>query len=198
VVFRRARAVGRVRTAVLLVNLAYLETSQGPMPSFRTTRRVPFTPRQMFDLVADVERYPEFLPLCEGLTVRRREREGDMDILIADMTVGYKAIRETFTSRVRLDPARLEVAAAGVPGAMGPFSRLENRWQLRAAPGVFPGAPGGGCDVDFSIAYELRSAMLQMLVGALFDRAFARYTEAFEVRARTVYGVGSAAAREIS
>ncbi|MFZ1103779.1 MAG: SRPBCC family protein [Hyphomicrobiaceae bacterium] len=160
------------------------------MPSFRTTRRVPFTPRQMFDLVADVERYPEFLPLCEGLTVRRREREGGVDILIAAMTVGYKAIRETFTSRVQLDAARLEVAAAGVPGAMGPFSRLENRWQLRAAP--------GGCDVDFSIAYELRSAMLQMLVGALFDRAFARYTEAFEVRARAVYGVGSAAAREIS
>jgi coenzyme Q-binding protein COQ10 len=160
------------------------------MPSFRTTRRVPFTPHQMFDLVADVERYPEFLPLCEGLTVRRREREEDVDILIADMTVGYKAIRETFTSRVRLDAARLEVAAAGVPGAMGPFSRLENRWQLRAAP--------GGCDVDFSIAYELRSAMLQMLVGALFDRAFARYTDAFEARARIVYGVGSAAAREIS
>jgi coenzyme Q-binding protein COQ10 len=164
------------------------------MPAFRTTRRVPFTPRQMFDLVADVERYPEFLPLCEALTVRRREREGEMDILIADMTAGYKAIRETFTSRVELDAARLEVAAAGVPGRMGPFSRLENRWQLRAAPGV----SGAGCDVDFSIAYELRSAMLQMLVGALFDRAFARYTEAFEARARTVYGVGSAAAREIS
>ena len=68
------------------------------------------------------------------------------------MTAGYKAIRETFTSRVRLDAARLEVAAAGVPGAMGPFSRLENRWQLRAAPGVLPGTLG--CDVDFSIAYE--------------------------------------------
>jgi coenzyme Q-binding protein COQ10 len=172
------------------------------MPSFRTTRRVPFTPRQMFDLVADVERYPEFLPLCEALTVRRREREGEVDIVIADMTVGYKAIRETFTSRVRLDAARLEVAAAGVPGAMGPFSRLENRWQLRAAPGASPkaslGVFGAGCDVDFHIAYELRSAMLQMLVGALFDRAFARYTEAFEARARAVYGAGSAAAREIS
>ncbi len=158
------------------------------MPSFRTTRRVPFTPRQMFDLVADVGRYPEFLPLCEALSVRRRERDGDADILVADMTVGYKAIRETFTSRVRLDEERCEVAAAGVPGAMGPFSRLENRWQLRAAP--------GGCDVDFFIAYELKSAMLQMLVGALFDRAFRRYTQAFEERARSVYG--AAAAREIS
>jgi coenzyme Q-binding protein COQ10 len=142
----------------------------------------------MFDLVADVARYPEFLPLCEALSVRRREREGEVDVLVADMTVGYKAIRETFTSLVRLDAECCEVAAAGVPGAMGPFGRLENRWQLRAAP--------GGCDVDFFIAYELRSAMLQMLVGALFDRAFRRYTEAFEERARSVYG--AAAAREIS
>jgi coenzyme Q-binding protein COQ10 len=164
------------------------------MPSFRTTRRVPFTPRQMFDLVADVERYPEFLPLCEALAVRRREREREVEILIADMTVGYKAIRETFASRVTLDAARLEVAAAGVPGAMGPFGRLENRWQFRPAREI----SGSGCDVDFSIAYELRSGMLQMLVGALFDRAFARYTEAFEARARVVYGAGSATAREIS
>ena len=160
------------------------------MPSFRTTRRVPFTPRQMFDLVADVERYPAFLPLCEALTVRERAREGEVDILVADMTAGYKAIRETFRSRVRLDAARLEVVAAGVPGVMGPFSRLDNRWQFRARP--------DGCEVDFHIAYELRSAMLQMLVGALFDRAFRRYTEAFEARARAVYGLAAPAAREIS
>lgn len=160
------------------------------MPSFRTTRRVPFTSRQMFDLVADVERYPEFLPLCEGLKVLGRGREGDVDVLTADMTAGYKAIRETFRSRVRLDVTRLEVAATGVPGAMGPFSRLDNRWRFRDLP--------GGCEVDFFIAYELRSAMLQMLVGALFDRAFRRYAEAFETRAREVYGVAAPAAREIS
>lgn len=160
------------------------------MSSFRTTRRVPFTPRQMFDLVADVERYPAFVPLCEALTVQSRAREGEVGILVADMTVGYKAIRETFRSRVRLDVGGLEVAAAGVPGAMGPFSRLENRWHFHAVP--------GGCEVDFFIAYDLRSAMLQMLIGALFDRAFRRYTEAFEARARTVYGLPAPAAREIS
>jgi coenzyme Q-binding protein COQ10 len=160
------------------------------MPSFRTTRRVPFTPRQMFDLVADVERYPEFLPLCEALRVRRCEREDDLEVLVADMTVGYKAIRETFTSRVRLDAAACEVKAAGVPGAMGPFGQLENRWQFRAVP--------AGCDVDFFIAYQLRSTLLQMLVGALFDRAFRRYTEAFEERARQIYGLERPAAREIS
>jgi coenzyme Q-binding protein COQ10 len=160
------------------------------MPSFRTTRRVPFTPRQMFDLVADVERYPQFLPLCEALTVTSRQREGEVEIVTADMTAGYKAIRETFRSRVRLDRVRCEVAAVGVPGAMGPFGRLDNSWQFRAAP--------GGCDVDFSISYELRSTMLQMLVGALFDRAFRRYTEAFEARARQVYGIAQPAARENS
>jgi coenzyme Q-binding protein COQ10 len=160
------------------------------MPSFRTTRRVPFTPRQMFDLVADVERYPEFLPLCEALSVRSRTLDGDIEVLTADMTAGYKAIHETFRSRVRLDRARCGVATAGVGGAMGPFSRLENRWEFRVAP--------GGCEVDFCIAYELRSAMLQMLVGALFDRAFRRYTEAFEQRARQVYGVAPPAARKTS
>ena len=84
------------------------------MPDFRTTRRVAFTRRQMFDLVADVGQYPKFLPLCEALTVRKREREGDKEILIADMTVGYKAIREAFTSRVTLDPVALAVRAGKI------------------------------------------------------------------------------------
>jgi coenzyme Q-binding protein COQ10 len=160
------------------------------MPSFRTTRRVPFTPRQMFDLVADVERYPEFLPLCEALIVCSRERLGEGEALVADMTAGYKAIRETFTSRVTLDPTRPAVHVHGTPDSPGPFRRLENRWEFRAAP--------GGCDVDFFIAYEFKSAMLQMLVGALFDRAFRRYTRAFEERAGAVYGAESATARATS
>jgi coenzyme Q-binding protein COQ10 len=167
-------------------SLTPLQQQSGAMPSFRTTRRVPFTPRQMFDLVGEVERYPEFLPLCEALVVRRREREGDLDVLIADMTVGYKAIRETFTTRVRLDAVRCEVDAAGVSGAMGPFRQLENRWRFGAAP--------GGCEVDFFIAYEFSSTMLRMLVGSLFDRAFRRYARAFEERAHAVYGAGDAPA----
>jgi coenzyme Q-binding protein COQ10 len=134
----------------------------------------------MFDLVADVERYPEFLPLCEALRVRAHERDGGLDILLADMTIGYKAIRETFTSRVVLDPARSEVTVAGASGAMGPFSRLENRWRFSEVP--------GGCEVDFFIAYQFRSMMLQMLVGSLFERAFRRYSAAFEERAEAVYG----------
>ena len=151
------------------------------MPSFSTTRRVPFTPQQMFDLVADVEKYPLFLPLCEKLVVRKREQAGDKQVLIADMTVGYHAIRETFTSRVTLDPAALAVHAGSVPEhPSGPFKRVENRWSFVAAP--------GGCDVGFHISYDFKSLMLQALVGGLFDRVFRRYTQAFEERARAVYG----------
>src|SRR5215470_1925408 len=122
------------------------------MPSFRTSRHVPFTPAQMFALVADVERYPEFLPLCEALTVRSRERKGETEVLVADMSVGYGAIRETFTSRVTLDAARSAVLVQGEPDSPGPFSKLENRWEFRASQ--------GGCEVDFFIAYEFKSMML--------------------------------------
>ena len=156
------------------------------MPSFRTVRRVPFTPQQMFELVADVDRYPEFLPFCEALVVRSRERRGDKQVLLADMTAGYKAVRETFTSRVVLDPAQTAVLVEGAPDSRGPFRSLENRWHFTPAP--------GGCDVTFFIAYEFKSMMMQVLVGALFDRAFRRYTRAFEERARAIYGIDSATA----
>jgi len=149
------------------------------MPSFETTRAVAFTPHQMFDLVADVERYPEFLPLCEGLRVFSRERRGDSEIVVAAMDVGYRAIRETFTSRVTLDRPGLLVSADLVEG---PFRHLANRWSFAATP--------VGCDVRFRIDYEFKSFMLQMLVGAMFDQAFRRFTEAFEERARHVYGAG--------
>ncbi|KAB2917935.1 MAG: type II toxin-antitoxin system RatA family toxin [Hyphomicrobiaceae bacterium] len=156
------------------------------MTTYQTRRRVPFTPRQMFDLVADVEQYPKFVPLCEALVVRSRAGEGDKHIITADMTVGYKAIRETFASRVTLEPARLTVTAANVAGqAHGPFRHLENRWSFAEAP--------GGCDVDFFISYEFKSMMLQMLMGGLFDRAFRRFADAFEERARIVYAAGRSA-----
>ncbi len=147
------------------------------MPSFETIHRVAFTPRQMLDLVADVESYPQFFPLCEGLTVKSRQADGDRTILVADMTVGYKAIRETITSRVVVDPEQMKVSADLVSG---PFRQLENRWSFTPAT--------GGCDVRFSIAYEFNSFLLQMVVGAVFDQAFRRCTDAFEARARQVYG----------
>lgn len=150
------------------------------MREFTTQRRVPHSPREMLDLVARVEDYPQFLPLCEALTVRSRHIEGDREVLVANMTAGYGAIHETFTSRVTIErdasPPRVLVEYLD-----GPFRHLENRW-------TFLPAPGSGCDVDFFIRYEFKSMLLQMLVGAMFDKAFQRFTEAFEERARHVYG----------
>jgi len=131
----------------------------------------------MFALVADLERYPEFVPLCEGLRIKSRQGTADGEMLVADMDVGYKAIRETFTSRVTLEPDKPLVRAEAVAG---PFRYLENRWSFAPAP--------GGCDVRFYISYEIRSVILQMLAGAVFERAFRRFAEAFETRARHVYG----------
>jgi coenzyme Q-binding protein COQ10 len=150
------------------------------MTEFSTTRRVAFSPRQMFDLVADVEEYPNFLPLCESLTLRTRERIGDKEIMIADMTVGYMGMRQTFTSRVVVDTAGLIVHAGSLAEyPNGPFRSLANDWRFLPAP--------GGCDVVFAIAYQFKSPALGMLVGGLFDRVFRRYTRAFEDRARFVY-----------
>ena len=149
------------------------------MPTFSSKRLVRHTPVNMFDLVADVEKYPRFLPLCEELRVRRRTNAGDngVETLVADMTVGYKAIRETFTSRVTLDRPRLRINVEYVDG---PFQYLENRWTFHEAP--------TGCEVEFFITYEFRSFALGMLMGTMFDRAFRRFSEAFERRADDVYG----------
>lgn len=150
------------------------------MPSFETTRWVPHTPEQMFDLVSDVEQYPRFFPLCEALRVKSRERVGEAEVLVASMDIGYRAIRETITTRVTLERSKLAVRVDFVDG---PFRRLENRWH-------FTPAAGGGADVHFFIAYEFKSMMLQMLVGGLFDQAFRHCVGAFEARAREVYGGG--------
>ena len=149
------------------------------MPSFRTTRRVRHSPVQMFQLVADVEKYPEFLPLCEELRIRRRVQsgEGGIETLVAEMSIGYKAIRETFTTRVTLDRPSLRIVARHVDG---PFRHLENRWTFTPE--------GSGCAVSFTIEYEFRSRALGLLMGAMFDRAFRKFAEAFEERALVVYG----------
>ena len=147
------------------------------MPELSTTRRVRHTASQMFDLVADVEHYPKFVPLCQGLRVRKRMEEGDKHIIVADMTVAYKLIRETFTSRVTLDRANLQIL---VEYLEGPFRRLNNRWSFRPIQ-------ERACDVEFYIAYEFRSRTLGMLMGAMFDAAFRRFSSAFEERADQVY-----------
>ena len=149
------------------------------MPQYETKRLVRHTPDKMFALVADVEHYPEFLPMCEALSLRsRRERDG-VTVLVADMTVGYKAIRETFTSQVVLKP---EESLIDVKYVDGPFKYLSNRWQ-------FEPAGQGGCEIHFFIDYEFKSRILGALVGAMFERAFRMFAEAFEKRADDIYGV---------
>jgi coenzyme Q-binding protein COQ10 len=149
------------------------------MPQFSTTRRVRHSATDMFDLVADVEHYPEFVPLCRSLQVRRRSSDGEgRDVIIADMTVAYKLVRETFSSRVTLDRKNLQIL---VEYLEGPFARMNNRWSFR---------PTGerSCDVEFFIVYEFRSRTLGLLMGAVFDAAFRRFAAAFERRADQVYG----------
>jgi coenzyme Q-binding protein COQ10 len=149
------------------------------MPQFTTRRTVRHAAADMFDLVADVERYPEFVPLCRALKVRQRipEPEG-VELLVADMTVAYRFVREAFTSRVTLDRPSLHVL---VEYLQGPFSRLENRWTFR---------PTGeqSCEVEFFITYEFKSRTLGLLMGSMFDVAFRRFASAFERRADQVYG----------
>lgn len=152
------------------------------MPQLSTTRRVRHAASKMFDLVADVEHYPEFVPLCQSLKVRQRTSEGDKDVIVADMTVAYKLIHETFTSRVTLDRSRLEIL---VEYLEGPFRRLNNRWAFRPFD-------ERSCDVEFFISYEFRSRTLGLLMGAVFDAAFRRFAGAFERRADEVYGTRAA------
>ena len=150
------------------------------MPLFRDERRVRHKAEEMFDLVADVERYPEFVPLCRAIKVRGRKPEADgRETLVADMTVGYKLIRETFKSRVTLDRPRLKVTVHYIDG---PFSRLENVWTFKDE------TEPEGSRVGFFIDYEFRSRTLSALMGSMFDMAFRKFAGAFERRADVVYG----------
>jgi coenzyme Q-binding protein COQ10 len=149
------------------------------MPEFSTKRRVRHAAADMFDLVADVKTYPEFVPLCSALTVKNRSEKDDGTIvLVADMTVAYKIIHETFTSRVTLDRPNLEIF---VEYLSGPFKRMHNRW-------TFHPAGESACDVEFFITYEFKSRALALLMGAMFDTAFRRFAAAFERRADVIYG----------
>jgi coenzyme Q-binding protein COQ10 len=134
---------------------------------------------QMFDLVADVERYPEFVPLCQSMKIRHRTPKPDgTEMVVAEMVVSFKLVRETFTSQVTLDRPNLKIL---VEYLEGPFSTLENRWTFE---------PNGdrACDVGFFIQYEFKSRMLGLLMGTMFDTAFSRLSAAFEKRADQVYG----------
>ncbi|MEN8196552.1 MAG: type II toxin-antitoxin system RatA family toxin [Pseudomonadota bacterium] len=132
------------------------------------------SPEQLFDLVADVERYPEFLPWCIGARIRSRRE----NVLIADLIIGFKGIREKFTSEVTPDRAAMRVDVAYRDG---PFKYLNNHW-------IFNAQPDGGCEIDFFVDFEFRSRLLQRIMGLLFNEAVRRMVSAFEARADQLYG----------
>jgi coenzyme Q-binding protein COQ10 len=154
------------------------------MPTHRETRILPYTPEQIFDLVADVERYPEFLPWCVGARVSRREEA----LIVADLMIGFKMIRERYTSKVKLDrPSRIDVDY----GNDGPFRHLENHWQFKPTE-------DGSCEVDFFLDFEFRSRMLQRLIGVVFQEAVRRMVAAFESRAKAIYGAAPAGSPKLA
>jgi coenzyme Q-binding protein COQ10 len=142
------------------------------MPTHLEKRVLPYTPEQMFDLVADVERYPEFLPWCLGARIRKREG----NVLHADLIIGFKMIRERYTSRVTLDrPRRIDVHYV-----QGPLKYLDNHWVFAPHP--------DGTEIDFFVDFEFRTRLLDKLIGTLFNEAFRRMVGAFEARAQVLYG----------
>lgn len=153
------------------------------MPRHTETRALPYTPEQMFDMVADVARYPEFLP---WVTATRMRSNGETE-MVADMIVGFKGLRETFTSRVKkARPGEIHVDYLD-----GPLRYLRNDWRFR------PGEQGG-CLVDFSVDFEFKSRMFEMLAGQVFDRALRKMIGAFEERAARLYAAGAADASPAS
>ena len=149
------------------------------MPQFSTKRRVRHSASDMFDLVADMESYPQFVPLCRALKVRKRTPQGEgVEVALSEMTVAYKLIHETFTTRVTMDRPKMEIL---VEYLHGPFSHLKNRWTFRDLG-------DDKCEVEFFISYEFSNRALALVMGTMFDMAFRRFADAFEKRADQVYG----------
>jgi coenzyme Q-binding protein COQ10 len=152
------------------------------MPRHTETRRLPYAADKLFDLVADIEKYPEFLPWCVGARIRSRSETETF----ADLVIGFRAFRERFTSRVRLDrPGRIDVEFAD-----GPFKYLRSHWVFR---------PEGENQtvIDFAVDFEFRNKILGKVIGLLFDEAVHRMVAAFEARARALYGADAPALRPL-
>jgi coenzyme Q-binding protein COQ10 len=144
------------------------------LPSHSESRILPYAPAVIYAIVADVERYPEFVPWCAGLRILAREPAPWGEVLWAETLVGYKALRERYTSRVELEP----VCRIDVTQTQGPFKQLENRWRFAAL--------GNKCRLDFSITFEFRSRLLGRVAGAALGLVMSQMTDAFEARARAL------------
>jgi coenzyme Q-binding protein COQ10 len=150
------------------------------MPRHSETRHLPYTPAQLFDLVADVQRYDEFLPWVVAVRVR----SSSPSETIADLVVGFSAFKERFTSRVRKEPPR----RICVDYVEGPLKYLHNEW-------LFDPAPAGGTNAHFSVDFAFKSRLFESLAGQMFDRALRRMTGAFEQRAAALYGISNSSAQ---
>jgi coenzyme Q-binding protein COQ10 len=146
------------------------------MPLYTSTRLVPFTPAQMFALVADIEKYPQFVPMCSSLIIQSRHEEAGLIYLTATMGVEYKLLRESFTCRVTLDEAAHKIS---VDYLSGPFKRLDNKWEFT------PHAKG--CEVNFTLDYEFKSRAFGVLASMFIDRSFKLFAQKFEERAKIIY-----------
>ena len=144
------------------------------MATHSEKRALPHSPEQLFDLVADVEKYPEFLPWCVGARIRRRQS----DLLVVDLIIGFKGLTEQFSSQVKLDRVAMKI---DVIYQDGPFKYLNNNW-------LFMPQDAGTCDINFFIDFEFKSRLLQALMGPLFGEAVRRMVGAFEKRALQLYG----------
>jgi coenzyme Q-binding protein COQ10 len=147
------------------------------MPSHSETRTLPYTADQMYDLVADVARYPEFLPWTAAARIRSRKEEGDHEVMLADLVVSFKVFRERFGSRVTLWPGRKRIDTEYIEG---PFRHLHSRWEFRDVD--------GGSEVHFEVDFEFRNIILQKAAGLFFFDAMQRIVRAFEARAHQLYG----------
>ena len=147
------------------------------MPTHSETKRLPYTPHQMYDLVADVAAYPKFLPWCAAGRIRRQTPTPTGEVMEADLVVSFKVFRERFGSRVELNPSELSIDTRYIDG---PFRHMVSTWKFTEAE--------GGCDVHFHVDFEFKNAVLQGLIGIVFNDAMQRIVRAFERRAKDLYG----------
>ena len=150
------------------------------MKEHRETRIVPYTADLMYAVVADVERYPEFLPWVVALRVKSRAKDGARDIVTAEMAVGYRSLRERYTSKVMSDPHARTIDVVAIEG---PFRCLENHWRFTPE--------GKGCRIDFRVAFEFSSRLLQLAAGTAFENVLMKMTDAFEARAASLADGGA-------
>ncbi|XAT61318.1 type II toxin-antitoxin system RatA family toxin [Rhodobacteraceae bacterium Araon29] len=147
------------------------------MPKHSETKRLAYTAEQMYALVADVGSYPQFLPWCSAARVRSRQPQPEGEIIEADLVISFKVFRERFGSRVTLFPAALKIETEYLDG---PFRYMRSHWAFRP--------DGAGCEVDFFVDFEFKNAILQGIIGVVFNEAMLRIVRAFERRAAELYG----------